>query len=117
MAILISWILNAVALLATAYLVPGFNISGTTSALIAAVVLGFINAFVRPILLFLTAPLNIVTLGLFTFVVNAAVLWMVGLVVPGFGVDSIWSAIFAAVVLAFISTLLTHLLKDLTKKR
>lgn len=117
MNILISWILNAIALIVTAYLVPGFEVIGTTSALLAAIVLGFINTFVKPILLFLTAPFNLITLGLFTFVVNAAVLWMVGLVVPGFRIDNIYSALFAAVVLAFISTLLSHLLKDLTKRK
>ena len=117
MGILISWILNAGALLITAYLVPGFNISDTISAFLAAIVLGFANTFIKPILLFLTAPFNLITLGLFTFVVNAVMLWIVGLVVPGFGIDNVYAAILAAVVLSFISTLLTHLLKDITKKK
>lgn len=113
MGILIAWILNAFALFVTAYFIKGFHIADYTAALLAAVVIGFINAFIRPILLFLTAPLNLLTLGLFTFVVNAVVLWMAAQVVPGMGVDNLWWAILAAIVLSFISTLLSHLLKDL----
>ena len=115
MGILISWILNAFALFVTAYFVRGFHVENYTAALLAAVVIGFINAFIRPILLFLTAPLNLLTLGLFTFVINALVLWMASQVVPGLAVDNLWWAIVAAVFLTFISTLLSHLLKDLKK--
>lgn len=115
MGILISWVLNAFALFITAYFIKGFHVEDYTAALLAAVVIGFINAFIRPILLFLTAPLNILSLGLFTFVVNAIVLWMASLVVPGLSIDSVWWALIAAVFLSFISTLLSHLLKDLKK--
>lgn len=113
MYLLISWLLNAVALLLTAYLVPGFHVTSYTSALLAAITLGVINTFVRPVLLILTAPLNILSLGLFTFVVNAVVIWLATLIVPGFTVDSFWYAILGAVVLSFVSTILSHLLKDL----
>lgn len=116
MQILLAWVLNAVALWITAYVVPGFEISDPTSALIAAVVIGFINAFVRPVLLFMTAPVNVVTLGLFTFVINAAVLWLAAQIVPGFAVGTLLETILAAVILSFVSTLLAQLLKDLTKK-
>lgn len=115
MSLLISWILNAAALYITAKLVPGIHLSDIMSALLAAIVIGFINSFIRPLLLFLTAPINLLTLGLFTFVINAGVLWLAAQVVPGFRVDSLSWAILAAIVLSFISTILSHLLKDLRK--
>ena len=116
MGILLSWVINASALMLTAYLVEGFHVDGITSALLAAIVIGFINTFIRPILILLTAPINLITLGLFTFVINAVVLWITSMVVPGFGVESPMWALLAAVVLSFISTLLSHLLKDIAKK-
>ncbi len=115
MHLLISWLLNAAVLLLTAYLVPGFHVANYTAALLAAIALGVINTFIRPVLLILTAPLNILSLGLFTFVVNAVVIWLATLIVPGFTVDSFWYAIVGAVVLSFVSTVLSHLFKDLRK--
>jgi putative membrane protein len=111
--VLIALILNALALIITAYIVPGIHVSGFTMALLAAIILGLINTFIKPILLFLTAPLNFLTLGLFTFVVNAVVLYLVALILPaGFQVDSFGWAILGAVVLSLVSTVLSMLLKD-----
>lgn len=115
MRLLISWLLNAVALLITAYLVPGIHVSGFSAALIAAIILGLVNSFIRPLLLLLTAPINLLTMGLFTFVVNAVLLMIVSGVVPGMAIDSFGWALLAAVVLSFVSTVLSMLLKDLGK--
>ncbi len=112
MSILIALVLNALALIITAYVVPGISVSGFLSAILAAIVLGLINTFIKPLLVFLTAPLNFLTLGLFSFVVNAFVLWLVTFFVPGFRVDSLLSAILGAIVLSVVSTILAMLLKD-----
>ena len=115
MSLLISWLINAAALIITAYLPTGFHVEGYTTALLAAIIIGLLNVFIRPILLILTAPFNLLTLGLFTFVVNAIVIWLATLIIPGLTVDSFWSAIIAAVVLSFVSTILSHVFKDLSK--
>lgn len=117
MRILISLLLNASALIVTAYIVPGFKVDSFQTALLAAIVLGLLNAFIRPILLVLTLPLNILTLGLFTFVVNAIVLWLVTLVVKGVQVESMVTTLLAAVVLTVVSTGLSMLLRDVAKTK
>ena len=79
MALILVWILNAVALLAVAYLLPGITVASFGSALIAALVLGLVNMLVKPVLVLLTLPITIVTLGLFLIVINALLFWFVGL--------------------------------------
>lgn len=116
MQIVIALVLNAVALLATAYVVPGFKVDDFTSALLAAIVLGVVNTFIKPILSLITLPLTLVTLGLFAFVVNAVVLFMVDAVVPGLAIDGWLPAILGAIVLSVVATVLTTLLKDIAKK-
>jgi putative membrane protein len=115
MYLLIRLVLNALALIITANIVSGFSVGSFKVAVVAAIVLGIINTFIKPVLLFLTTPLNFVTLGLFTFVVNAVVLWMASLVVKGLVIESFLSAIIAAIVLSVISTILSTLLKDFEK--
>lgn len=115
MQILIALILNAVALLATAYIVPGFKVESFTTALLAAIVLGVVNTFIKPILSLLSAPLTIITLGLFSFVVNAVVLFIVSAVVKGVTIDGWVPAILGAIVLSVVSTILNTVLKDLGK--
>lgn len=117
MNLIISLLLNALALIVTTYIVPGFKVDGFTSAILAAIVLGVINTFIKPILMLLTAPINFLTLGLFTFVVNAIVLWMTTLVVKGLIIDSMVSTILGAVVLSVVSTALSMLLKDVAKRK
>lgn len=90
----------------TAYIVPGFAFDTFGTAAIAALILGLVNAFVRPVLFILTLPLTIVTLGLFLFVINAIMLWLVGFLVPGFIVAGFLPALLASVVLTLVSTLL-----------
>ena len=118
MFIIISILLNALALVITEKLVPGFDIAGNNyylTAILAAIVLGVINTFIKPILLILTAPLNFLTLGLFTFVVNAVILWMASLLIKDIIIESWLAAILAAVVLSVVSTALSLLVKDTLK--
>lgn len=113
--IVVALVLNALALLATAYIVPGFKVDNFTTALLAAVVLGVVNTFIKPVLSFVTAPLTIISLGLFTFVVNAIVLFIVSYFVPGLMIGGWVSAILGAIVLSVVATVLNSLLKDLGK--
>lgn len=111
MNILISLVLNALALLATAYIVPGFKVENFTTAVLAAIVLGVVNTFIKPILSLITAPLTIITLGLFSFVVNAVVLFIVSAVVKGVVIDGWVTAILGAIVLSVVSTILNSIFK------
>lgn len=106
----IHWAVSALALLITAYIVPGFRVKNFASALISAVVIGVANVFIRPFFLFLTLPINILTLGLFTFVVNAAILKLCAALVPGFQIKSWVAAIFGGIILAILGTGLHYLL-------
>lgn len=115
MQILLAIILNALALIITAYIVPGFNVSDFTTALLASIVLGIVNTFIRPVLAFVTIPLSLLTLGLFTFVINALMLFAVSYIVPGVVIEGWMAAILAAIVLSITSTVLNTLLKDLKK--
>ncbi|MBI2465425.1 phage holin family protein [Candidatus Shapirobacteria bacterium] len=100
---LISWVLRAMVILATAYLVPGFMVSGFTGALVLVLVLSLLNVLVKPILFLLTLPINILTLGLFTFVINAIVLQLAMKVVPGVGSDSFKTTLIATLVMSLLS--------------
>ncbi len=115
MQIILALVLNALALIVTAYIVPGIAVANFTTALLAAIVLGVVNTFIKPILSFITAPLTVVTLGLFTFVINAVVLFIVSAVVPGFSVSGWVPAILGAVVLSVVATVLNSVFKDLGK--
>ncbi len=110
MMLLLVWILNAVALLIVAYILPGITVSSFGSALIAALVLGLLNAVAKPVLVLLTLPLTVVTLGLFLFVLNALVFWLAGSILRGFQVDGFWWAVIGAIVYSIVSTALTGLL-------
>ena len=102
------WIINAIALLLTTRVVTGVKVPDVGTAIVAALVLGIVNAVIRPIVLILTLPLNILTLGLFTFVVNAAMLYIVASVTR-LRLESFWAAFVGAIVLSVISMLLTWL--------
>jgi putative membrane protein len=110
MILLLVWILNAVALLVVAYILPGITVSSFGSALIAALVLGLLNAVVKPLLILLTLPLTVVTLGLFLLVINALVFWFAGSVLRGFHVDGFWWAVIGALIYSIVSTALSGLL-------
>lgn len=113
--IIISLVLNSVALIITSKIVPGFTVADLPSAILAAVVLGAINTFIRPVLAILTAPINFLTLGLFTFVLNAIMLKLTALFIPGMVIDGWVPAVLAAIVLSIVSTALSMLLKDIAK--
>ncbi|MFJ1300497.1 phage holin family protein [Pseudomonadota bacterium AL_CKDN230030165-1A_HGKHYDSX7] len=110
MALILVWILNAVALLAVAYLLPGIAVASFGSALIAALVLGLLNMLVKPVLVLLTLPITIVTLGLFLIVLNALLFWFAGSVLRGFQVNGFWWAVAGAILYSLISGLLTKLI-------
>ncbi len=110
MTLILVWILNAVALLAVAYLLPGIVVASFGSALWAALILGLVNMLVKPVLILLTLPITIVTLGLFLFVINALLFWFVGSVLTGFKVNGFWWAVIGALVYSLISGFLTNLI-------
>ena len=101
--LLIVWLLNAVALMAIAYFVPGISVTNLASALIAAFALGFVNTLIRPVLTLLTLPISILTLGFFYLVLNGLLFWMVGKVLNGFSVDGFWAAVFGGLLYGLIS--------------
>lgn len=103
MYLLLRWLLNTIALLIVAHVVPGFHYRDLVSLAIAALVLGLLNAIVRPILWLLTLPLTILTLGLFLLVLNAIMLEITDYFVPGFAIDGFVSALLGAIVLAIVS--------------
>jgi putative membrane protein len=110
MMLIVVWILNAVALLAVAYLLPGIVVASFGSAMIAALVLGLLNALVKPVLILLTLPITIVTLGLFLLVLNALVFWFAGSVLKGFQVEGFWWALLGALLYSVISTFFSSLI-------
>ena len=110
MRLLITWLVNALALLALPYLFKSIQVDDFVTALLAALVLGLVNALIRPLLILLTLPVTVVTLGLFIFVINGLLFWWVGSFVDGFHVGGFWSAFFGAIVYSLISWLLASLL-------
>lgn len=112
MNILISWLVSALAVLATAYLLQqGVHVDIFLTALVVALVLGIINAVLKPILMILTLPLNIVTLGLFTFIINALLIMLTAALVPGFQVANFWWALLFSLVLSIINSFLHQIAK------
>jgi len=103
MEILISWVLRVMVILATAYLVPGFIVLDFMAALVLVVVLGFFNILIKPILLILTLPINILTLGIFTLVINAVVLQLAIRFVPGVASNSFTTTLVASIVMSVLS--------------
>ena len=112
MGIFIRWLILTIAIIIASYLVDGIRVSGFFSAFFAAAILGILNAFFRPILFILTLPLNIMTLGLFTFVINAILLMMASGVISGFEVHGFWSAVFGSLLISLVSWLLTSFINE-----
>ncbi len=110
MYLLITWFINALALLAVPYLLHSVQIDSFGAALVAALVLGLINTLVRPILVLLTLPVTLLTLGLFIFIINGLMFWVVAQLVSGFHVAGFWSAVGGALVYSIISWALSALL-------
>lgn len=103
---LIHWFFNTLAVIVTAYVLPGVEVGSIWVAFVVAVLLGIVNTILKPILVFLTLPINIVTLGLFTLVINAILVLLVGNLVPGFMVSGFWSALAFSVVLSLVNSIL-----------
>ena len=110
--IFLRWLILTFAIIVTSYLIDGIQVSDFLSAFFAAAILGILNAFFRPILFILTLPVNILSLGLFTFVINALMLMMVSGVISGFKVYGFWSAVFGSLLISLVSWLLTSFISE-----
>jgi putative membrane protein len=117
MGFLIRLVVNAVALLVVAHVVRGIQVTGFEGALIAALILGIVNAILRPILMILSLPLEIITLGLFTLVINAFLFWLVGALHVGLDVAGFWPAFLGAIVMSIVSWLLSLLTRGFEGQR
>jgi putative membrane protein len=111
MQLLLVWLINTGALLALPYLMSSITVDSFTSALIAALVLGVINTFIRPLLILLTLPVTLLTLGLFIFVINGLLFWAVGSWLSGFHVAGFWSGVGGAILYSIISWALSAILQ------
>ena len=110
--ILIRWLVLTLSIMLTAYLLEGIYVAGFFSALFAAAALGILNAFFRPILIILTLPINILSLGLFTFIINAMLLMMASGIISGFVVRGFWSAVFGSLLISVVSWLLSSFINE-----
>jgi len=108
---LLRWLINSISLLLVVHVVAGISISSWRTAIAAALVLGLLNAFVRPLLIILTLPANILTLGLFTLLINGFMFYLAALLVHGFAIAGYWSAFLGALVFSIISFLLSMLIR------
>jgi putative membrane protein len=112
MRFLLRLLLNGVAIIVTAWLIPGVVLTGIVPALFAGALLGFVNAIIRPILLLLTLPFTLITLGLFIFVVNAICFALTAALVPGFEISGFFAAFFGAILVSVVSWVLNTMLPD-----
>lgn len=106
MNLILRWVFFALALLFVAWIVPGISIQGFFTALVAALVIGIVNAVVRPIISFFTLPINVLTLGLFSFVINALMLMLAAFIVPGFTVAGFGAALLGSLLLTILSVII-----------
>jgi putative membrane protein len=117
MKLIIKWLLSAAALLFVAYVYGGVQFNGYESALFAAFVIGLLNTLVRPILVILTLPVTIVTVGLFLFVINALMFWAAASLLDGFHVTGFWAALIGSVIYSVLSMIINSALDSLTSKK
>ena len=110
MRLLLGWAINAGVLLLLPYLIPAVHVKSFGTALLVALVLGLLNVFVRPLLVLLTLPITVLTLGFFLLVINGLMLWLVSRMLEGFEVTGFWWAVLAAVVYSVISSIVSSLL-------
>jgi len=111
MSLIIKLLVNALSLIITANVIKGIHLYSFTSAIWAALILGLVNMVIRPIMLIITLPINVLTLGLFTLIINALMLWITSQLVSGFVIDSFFAALIGAIVLSIISTILSFIFK------
>jgi putative membrane protein len=114
--LVLSWLVNTVGLWVATKIVPGVFVEDTDALIVAALVIGLINAVVRPILAFITFPITVLTLGLFYFVLNGAMLYLAAEILPGFALEGMVTAVVAAIVMSVVATVL-HLFVRPKKKR
>ena len=117
MRFLLRLLLNGIAIIIAAWFVPGVYLGGIVPALLAGAILGFVNALVRPILLLLTLPFTLITLGLFIFVVNAICFALTAALVPGFEISGFFAALFGAIIVSLVSWALNAMLTDDAERR
>jgi putative membrane protein len=103
--ILLRWVVSALAFLALSYIIPGISVKGFGTALVLALLWGLVNITIKPILILLTLPFNLLTFGIFTFIINGFLLWILGGVVKGFEVHGFWVAVLGALFLSAVSSL------------
>ena len=113
--LIVRWFINALALMLVAYLYSGVQVEGIFAALIAALVLGLVNAFIRPLLVLLTLPVTVLTLGLFIFIINAFLFWFVAEVVKGFTVTGFMAALIGSLMFSVVTLLTSWLVFDKKK--
>ena len=106
---ILRWVINALLLMLIPYLVPGIEVASFFTALVVAVVLAAVNAIIRPFVILLTLPINILTLGLFTLVINGLMFYLVSAIVKGFTVSNFWAAFFAALIYSILSMAISSL--------
>lgn len=110
--LLIKWILLTLSILIVSYLLDGIKVDDFASALMAAALLGILNSLVRPLLILLTLPINLITFGIFIFIINAALLMLVSHFISGFHVAGFWTAVFGSILISVSNALLNWLIKD-----
>jgi putative membrane protein len=110
--LLVHWLISAASLVIVAYLFPGIQVTGLGAALLAAIVIGLVNATIGFMLKVLTFPLTLLTFGIFLLVINALMLQLASFLVPGFHVASFWSAFFGAIVLSIVSMILRKIFTE-----
>jgi len=112
MRILLHWLILTGAILITAYVVPGIAVSNFLTALIAGACLGFINLVIKPVLKLLTLPINLITLGIFSIVLNALLFWALTVVVPGFSIATFQAALIGSIIVAVINWIFNKIMKE-----
>ncbi len=112
MQILVNLLLSGIAVLISAYVIPGVQVDGLFAAVVAAIILALVNAFIRPVIGLLTLPVNVMTLGLFSFVITALMVMLTAMIVPGFEVDGFLAALLFGVVLSLVNGLLFTMMPD-----
>ncbi len=112
MKLLASWLINALALYVTDFIISGISFENWQTLFVAALVIGIINTLIKPVALLITLPITILTLGIFALIVNTAMLALAAQIVPGFNIAGFWSAFFGAIVLAIVSTFLQSMIKE-----
>jgi len=109
MGLLLKWLVNAIVIMVAAYLLPGVHVDNLWTALVVALVMGILNVLVKPLLILLTLPLTIVTLGLFLLVINALVVLLAAHIVPGFTVDNFWWALLFSLLVSLINMVVSKI--------